>query len=161
MYVPKGNIALAQRQNQSRLPFWQAMSRLSVLIVDDFDPWRRFVADLLERADDEFAYTFATDGLEAVRKAVELRPDVIVMDIALPWLNGIEAARQIRRLIPESRILFMSSLADPEVVRAALRAGGRGYVLKSDAHGSLLRGMGAVLLGRFFLSSSLTDLATS
>jgi DNA-binding NarL/FixJ family response regulator len=154
-------IALAQRQNQSRLPFWQAMSRLSVLIVDDFDPWRRFVADLLEQADDEFAYTFATDGLEAVRKAVELRPDVIVMDIALPWLNGIEAARQIRRLIPESRILFMSALADPELVRAALRAGGRGYVLKSDAHGSLLRGMGAVLLGRYFLSSSLDDIASA
>jgi DNA-binding NarL/FixJ family response regulator len=154
-------IALAQRQNQSRLPFWRAMSRLSVLIVDDFDPWRRFVADLLERADDEFAYTFATDGLEAVRKAVELRPDIVVMDIALPWLNGIEAARQIRRVVPSSKILFMSALSDPELVRAAIRAGGRGYVLKSDAYGSLLRGMGAVLLGRYFLSSSLDDIASA
>ena len=151
-------IAFAQRQNQSRLPFWQAMARLNVLIVDDFDPWRRFVADLLERAEDEFTYTFASDGLEAIRKAGEFRPDVIVMDIALPWLNGIEAARQIRRLLPESKILFMSSLSDPALVRAALRAGGRGYVLKSDALGSLLRGLGAVLLGRYFLSSSLTDI---
>ena len=134
------------------------MSRLSVLIVDDFDPWRRFVADLLERSDDEFTYTFASDGLEAIRKASELRPSVIVMDIALPWLNGIEAARQIRRITPESKIMFMSSLSDPELVRAALRAGGRGYVLKSDAHGSLLRGLGAVLLGRYFLSSSLTEI---
>src|SRR5215467_5918949 len=122
------------------------MAGMSVLIVDDFDPWRRFVASLLEGADDEFSYTFASDGLEAVRKAAELRPSFIVMDIALPWLNGIEAARQIRRIVPDSKIVFMSSLSDPELVRAALRAGGRGYVLKSDAHGSLLRGMGAVML---------------
>ena len=134
------------------------MSRLSVLIVDDFDPWRRFVADLLERSDDEFTYTFASDGLEAIRKASELRPSVIVMDIALPWLNGIEAARQIRRITPESKIMFMSSLSDPELVRAALRAGGRGYVLKSDADESLLHGLGAVLLGRYFLSLSLADI---
>jgi DNA-binding NarL/FixJ family response regulator len=137
------------------------MSRLSVLIVDDFDPWRRFVADLLERAADEFVCSFASDGLEAIRKAAELRPDIIVMDIALPCLNGIEAARQIRRAVPDSRILFMSSLADSELVRAALRVGGRGYVLKSDAHGSLLPGLGAVLLGRYFLSSSLDDIASA
>jgi DNA-binding NarL/FixJ family response regulator len=129
--------------------------------VDDFDPWRRFVASLLERADDEFTCTFASDGLEAVRKAAELHPSVIVMDISLPWLNGIEAARQIRRIVPEAKIVFMSSLSDPELVRAALRAGGRGYVLKSDAHGSLLRGMGAVMLGRYFLSSSLTEIEAS
>jgi DNA-binding NarL/FixJ family response regulator len=134
------------------------MSRLSVLIVDDFDPWKRFVADLLKRASDEFVCTFASDGLEAIRKAEELRPDVIMMDVALRWLNGIEAARHIRRLVPEAKLLFVSSVSDPETVRAALRAGGRGYVLKSDAHESLLPGLGAVLLGRYFLSASLTDI---
>jgi DNA-binding NarL/FixJ family response regulator len=134
------------------------MSQLSALIVDDFDPWRRFVADLLERADNVFACSFASDGLEAIRKAGELRPDVIVMDIALPWLNGIEAARRILRTAPESKVVFMSSLSDPEIVRAALRAGGRGYVLKADAHGSLMRGLGAVLAGRYFVSASLTDI---
>jgi two-component system response regulator NreC len=90
--------------------------------------------------------------------AEELRPDVILMDIVLPWLNGIEAARQIRRIAPDSKIVFMSSLSDPELVRAALRAGGRGYVLKADAHGSLMHGLGAVLAGRCFVSSSLEDI---
>jgi DNA-binding NarL/FixJ family response regulator len=134
------------------------MPRLSVLIVDDFDPWKRFVVDLLERGGEEIACTFASNGLEAIRKAGELRPDVILMDVALPWLNGIEAARQIRRLIPEVKVLFVSSVSDPQTVRAALRAGALGYVLKSDAHESLLHGLGAVLLRRHFLSSSLTDI---
>jgi CheY-like chemotaxis protein len=122
------------------------------------DRQHHVVADLLERADDEFAYTFASDGLEAVRKAEEIRPDVIVMDVALPLLTGIGAARQIRKLIPDAKIVFLSTLSDPELVRAALHAGGRGYVLKADAHGSLLLGLRAVLLGRYFLSSSLSSI---
>jgi DNA-binding NarL/FixJ family response regulator len=137
------------------------MSRLSALIVDDSEPWRRFVADLLERADDEFACSFASDGLEAIRKAEEIRPDVIVMDVALPLLTGMGAARQIRRLTPDSKIVFLSSISDPEIVRAALSAGGQGYVLKADAHGWLLRGLRAVLLGGYFLSTGLADIEGS
>ena len=134
------------------------MSEVGVLIVDDFEPWRRFIAGLLDRADDVYATSFAADGLEAVRKAAELRPDVIVMDVGLPTVSGIEAARHIREFVPESRIVFVSSFSDPEIVRAALRSGGRGYVLKADAHEALLRGMETVRLGRYFLSPSLSDI---
>jgi DNA-binding NarL/FixJ family response regulator len=133
------------------------MSGIGVLIVDASDPWRRVVADLLKQADEVYTTSFASDGPEAVRKAVELRPDVIVMDVDLPTLNGTQAARYIRRMIPESKIVFLSSLSAPEVVGSALRAGGRGYVLKADAQEALLRGMQAVLLGGHFLSTSLSD----
>jgi DNA-binding NarL/FixJ family response regulator len=79
-------------------------------------------------------------------------------------LNGLDLARKVRKLVPKARILFLSSNADPDVVRAAFCAGGAGYVLKSDAGGALLPGMEAVLLGKQFLSSSLAgieDLASS
>jgi DNA-binding NarL/FixJ family response regulator len=134
------------------------VSAISVLIVDDFDPWRRFVADLLAEAGVAYTTSFATDGIEAVRKAVELRPNVVLMDVALPTLSGIEAAGQIREVVPESKIIFVSSLSDPEIARTAFRSGGRGYVLKADAGDQLLKGIEDVLLGRYFLSASLSDI---
>jgi len=142
------------------VPSSYAMSGISVLIVDASDPWRRSVSDLLEQAGDVYTTSFASDGPEAVRKAVELRPDVIVMDVDLPTLNGTQAARYIRRMFPESKIVFLSSLSAPEVVRSALRAGGVGYVLKADAQEALLRGMEAVMLGGHFLSTSLSDITS-
>jgi len=140
-----------------RVPSSYAMSGISVLIVDAFDPWRRVVANLLAQADDVYTTSFASDGPEAVRKAAELRPDVILMDVDLPTLNGTQAARHIRRTVPESKIVFLSSLSAPEVVGSALRAGGRGYVLKADAQ-EVLRGIEAVLLGRYFLSTSVSGI---
>jgi DNA-binding NarL/FixJ family response regulator len=134
------------------------MPRILVLIVDPFDPWRRAVADLLEQADDVYTSSFASDGPEAVRKAAELRPDVVLMDVDLPTLNGTQAARQIRRLVPESKIVFLTSLSAPEIVEAALRAGGRGYLLKAEVQETLLLGMEAVLLGKYFLSTSLSKI---
>jgi DNA-binding NarL/FixJ family response regulator len=134
------------------------MSGINVLIVDAFDPWRRAVADLLEQADDVYTATFASDGHEAVRKAAELRPDVILMDVDLPTLNGTQAARHIRRIAPESKIVFLTALSAPEIVEAALRAGGRGYVLKAEAQETLLHGLEAVLLGKCFLSTSLSNI---
>jgi DNA-binding NarL/FixJ family response regulator len=134
------------------------MSGISVLIVDASEPWRRVVADLLEQAGDVvYTSSFASDGPEAVRKAVELRPDVIVMDVDLPTLNGTQAARYIRRMIPGAKIVFLSSLSASEVVQACLRAGALGYLLKADAQEALLSGLEAVRLGRHFLSTSLSD----
>jgi YesN/AraC family two-component response regulator len=97
------------------------------------------------------------DGLEAVQKAEELKPDLILLDIGLPKLNGMEAARQIRRLSPESKILFLSQESDPEVVRHALRIGAHGYVLKTHAGAELLDAMEAVARGEHFLSSGLAE----
>jgi len=134
------------------------MSVVRVLIVDDFDPWRVFVAEHLNNHPHVRILGHAADGLEGVQKAEELQPDLILLDISLPKLNGIELARKVRKLVPKAKILFLSSNADPDVVRAAFCAGGAGYVLKADAGGSLLTGMEAVLLGKQFVSCSLADI---
>jgi len=131
------------------------MSIVRVLIVDDFAPWRGFVIEHLERQPHVRVLGYASDGLEGVQKAEELQPDLILLDISLPKLNGIEMARKVRKLVPKAKILFLSSNTDPDVIRAAFCAGGAGYVLKLDAGGALLAGMEAVLLGRQFVSSSL------
>lgn len=98
----------------------------------------------------------ASDGLEAVHKAEELRPDMIVLDLGLPTLNGIQAARQIRELAPEAKILFLSQESDPDVVQGAFGAGARGYVLKARAEMDLLAAVEAILEGKQFVSSGLT-----
>ena len=98
----------------------------------------------------------ASDGLEAVQKAEELQPDLIVLDIGLPTLNGIEAARRIRKLSPESKILFVSQESSADVVQEALALGALGYVVKAHAGSELLAAVEAVLQGRQFISSGLS-----
>ena len=140
------------------------MSVVRVLIVDDFDPWRVFVVQHLNDQPHVRVLGCAADGLDGMQKAEELQPDLILLDISLPKLNGIELARKVRKLVPKAKILFLSSNSDPDVVRAAFCAGGAGYVLKKDAGGALLSAMEAVLLGKQFVSSSLVgikDLADS
>jgi DNA-binding NarL/FixJ family response regulator len=128
---------------------------MSVMVVDDFKPWRTFVSSkLLEESKLEIVCEVA-DGLEAVRNAEKMRPDLILLDVGLPSLNGIDAADRIKKIAPESRILFLSQQNDFEMVSEALRAGGRGYVLKSDAGDELLPAIIAVLRGDQFLSSGL------
>ncbi len=99
----------------------------------------------------------ASDGLEAVQKAQELQPDLILLDIRLPHLDGIAAACQIRKVAPDSKILFLTQELDPAVAQAALSSGGHGYVIKSHATQELIAAMEAVLLGKKFLSAGLTD----
>jgi DNA-binding NarL/FixJ family response regulator len=96
-----------------------------------------------------------SDGLEAVQKAGELQPDLILLDIALPRVNGIEAARRIRKVAPKSKILFLSQRFDLDVVRIALSEGGHGYVVKSDADAELFTGVEVVMQGKKFVSRSL------
>ena len=134
------------------------MSIVRVLVVDDFDPWQAFVIQQLSPQAHVRVLGCASDGLEGVQKAEELQPDLILLDVGLPKLNGIEVAQKIRKLVPRAKILFVSSNADPDVVRAAFCAGGGGYVLKADAGEALLAGMEAVLLGKQFVSSSLTGI---
>jgi DNA-binding NarL/FixJ family response regulator len=92
-----------------------------------------------------------SDGLKAVQEAVELKPDLIIMDIGLPSLNGIEAARQIRKLVPESKIIFFSQEYSADVVQEALSLGARGYVVKTRGT-DLLAAVDAVVLGKRFVS---------
>jgi DNA-binding NarL/FixJ family response regulator len=97
----------------------------------------------------------ATDGPEAIQKAEQLKPDLIVLDIGLPKLNGIQAARRIRQRSPSSKIVFLSQNNDPDVVRAALGTGALGYVQKADAQSELLPAVDAVVRDRQFVSSRL------
>lgn len=99
----------------------------------------------------------ASDGLEAVQMAQDLQPDLILLDVGLPTVNGIEAAQRIRRLSPDSKILFVSQQSSHDLAQAALDTGALGYVVKSDAAGELLPAVEAVLRGHRFVSSSLAD----
>jgi len=98
----------------------------------------------------------ASDGLEAVQKAEELKPDLILLDIGLPKLNGIQAARQIRKLAPSSKIIFLSQESSADVVQEALDLGAMGYVVKAYAGSELLAAVEAVCQGRRFVSVGLS-----
>ena len=131
----------------------QLSSSIRILIVDDYEVWRRQVVSLFEARPEWQVIALAADGPEAIQKAEELKPDLIVLDIGLPKLNGIEAARQIRKFSPSSKIVFLSQNNDHDVVRAALGIGVVGYVHKMDALSELLSAVYAVLRGEQFVSS--------
>jgi DNA-binding NarL/FixJ family response regulator len=133
------------------------VSLIRILVVDDFKDWPRQVRLLLQSRPECQVIAEASDGPEAVQKAEDLKPDLILLDIGLPKLNGIEAARQIRQRSPSSKIVFLSLNSGLDVVRAALGTGALGYVHKIDAGGELLPAMDAVLEGKQFVSSSLKD----
>jgi len=97
-----------------------------------------------------------SDGLEAVRRAEELNPDLILLDIGLPTLNGLEAARQIRKVAPASKIVFLTQETSADVMQEALILGARGYVVKIKAGIDLLAAVEAVLEGRRFVSDGLS-----
>jgi DNA-binding NarL/FixJ family response regulator len=133
------------------------VSLVRVLVVDDFDLWRGFVVSRLKERPDLQVVGVASDGLQAVQRAEELQPDLILLDVMLPKLNGIEAAQEIRRVAPLSKIIFVSSECDIDSVRTAFQAGGSGYVSKMEAAEGLLAGVEAVLRGERFVSPGLAD----
>ena len=121
-----------------------------ILLVDDYEPWRRFVASALQKRPDLKIIGEAADGLAAVMKAEELQPDLILLDISLPSLNGIQAARRIKTVSPASKILFVSENASFEIAQEAVRSGAFGYVVKSQAGSKLLPAIDAVIQGKKF-----------
>jgi DNA-binding NarL/FixJ family response regulator len=131
------------------------MSSWSVLVVEDYEPFRRFICSTLGKRPELRIVGEALDGLQAVQKAKGLQPDLILLDIGLPRLNGIEAACQISRLIPAARILFVSQNNDAAVVTVALSNGAKGYVRKSNAGTDLLPAIEAILRGDRFVSKGL------
>jgi len=132
-------------------------SSVRILVVDDFEPWRQQVCSILQIRPGLRVVAEIADGLEAVQKAEELQPDLIVLDIGLPLLNGIEVARRVRKVSPKSKILFVSQESSADVVQEALRTGARGYVLKTDAGSELLIAINVVLRGEQFVSRRLAD----
>lgn len=134
------------------------MAIVRLLVVDDFRLWRDCVQAHLEGHPKVRIEGFASDGLEALQKVGELQPDLVLLDISLPRLSGIETARRIRELNPGCKIIFLTGHLNPEIVRAALEAGGCGYVHKEDASTELLPSLESVLVGKQYLSRSVTDL---
>lgn len=107
------------------------------MIVDDFGPWRRAVRSILKNASDLEIIGECSDGADAVRQCGKLRPDLVLLDVQLPGLNGFVAAQQIGKVSPETKIMFFSADRSFEVVRKALRIGA-GMVAKANAHRELL-----------------------
>jgi DNA-binding NarL/FixJ family response regulator len=124
-------------------------------VVDDYEPWRAFVSTTLRREPELEVVGNVSDGLESVQQAEKLQPDLVLLDIGLPTLNGIEAARRIREVSPTSKILFVSQNRSRDIAEEALRTGAGGYVVKSDAGSELLPAVKAVLEGERFISASL------
>jgi len=123
-------------------------------VVDDYPPFRQYVRPIFQRRPELLVIGEVSDGLAAVRYSRELQPDLVLLDIGLPDLNGIEVARQIREVAPLSKILFLSENRSLEVVAEALRSGGDGYVVKSSAASDLLPAVESVLQGKQFVSAS-------
>jgi DNA-binding NarL/FixJ family response regulator len=143
-------MATIARINDDRSP-----SIVRVLVVEDYEPFRRFVCSTLGKRPELQVIGEASDGLEAVQKAEELQPDVIALDIGLPSLNGIEAARRIRKLSAKSKILFVSQESSADIVQEALHLGALGYVFKTHAGIELLAAVEAACQGRRFVSAGL------
>ena len=127
---------------------------IRVLVVDDFAPFRQLISSTLETMRDLQLIGEASDGLEAVQKALELKPDLILMDVGLPSLNGIEAARQIRGLVPDAKIIFLSQESSADVVQEALSVGASAYVVKVNAGIELVPALEAVLPEQTFVSTT-------
>jgi DNA-binding NarL/FixJ family response regulator len=126
-------------------------------VVEDWEPFRNFIRSVLGKRPELQIIGEVTDGLQAVQKAEELKPDLILLDFGLPTLNGIEVARRVRRLSPESKILFVSQELSAAVVQGALAEGAKGYVLKTDARRELLTAVDAVLRDEQFVSTGFSD----
>jgi DNA-binding NarL/FixJ family response regulator len=124
-----------------------------VLVVEDFAPFQRSICSILSSRKRLQVICEVADGAEAVQKAEELKPDLILLDIGLPTLNGIEAARKIRKRVPESKIIFVSQESSADVVQEAFNSGALGYVVKINAASELLVAVEAVLRGERFVST--------
>lgn len=126
-----------------------------ILVVEDCQQYRRFIYELLEKQPGYEIIAAASDGRMAVKNAEQLKPELVLLDIGLPWLNGMEATRQIRCVSPYSKILIVTENRNIAVARAAFRLGANGYLIKSDAQRQLLTAIEAVRSGKKFISDKM------
>jgi DNA-binding NarL/FixJ family response regulator len=134
------------------------MKKLRILIADDHALVRRGARVSLETRHGWRVVAEARNGREAIEMAKELRPDVAVVDIGMPELDGVEVARQIRDAVPDTKVLMLTMHESDQMVRNALDAGAHGYILKSDLTESLPRAVKAVSVGRRFLTAKVSDI---
>ena len=125
-----------------------------MLIVEDYEAFRQHLRSMLLEMTQYSIVSEVSDGLQAVRQAEELQPDLVLLDLSLPTLNGMEAGRRIRRLSPNSKIVFLSQESSREVMQGAFGIGALGYVLKSEA-AELPLALETVMKGEQFMSSRL------
>jgi DNA-binding NarL/FixJ family response regulator len=123
-------------------------------LSDDHTLTRQGLRKILEEQPDWEVVSETSDGREAVRQTLELQPDVVILDIGMPLLNGIDATRQIIRRLPAMNILILSMHAEEAYITQAMKAGARGYLLKDSADTDLIRGVIAVAAGKSFFSPS-------
>ena len=128
------------------------MGKLRILVGDDHTLVRQGFRKILEERPEWEVVAEASDGRDAVRQALSAQPDIAILDIGMPFLNGIEATRQIVRRLPTIRVLILSMHADEAYIIQALKAGAHGYMLKDSADTDLIRGVGAVAAGKSFFS---------
>ena len=133
------------------------MSVIRILVVDDHEVVRRAICSLLTNDSTLDVVCQTADGEQAVVKAEELQPDLVLLDISLPGISGIEAARRISRVSPNSHIIFLSQHDSLQMVEDALRAGGHGYVAKMDAGSELLKAIRSVREGKRFVSQRIVS----
>jgi DNA-binding NarL/FixJ family response regulator len=130
-----------------------------VLVVEDHEPFRRVLCELLRERADVLIVGEAADGVEAVRQAEALRPDVVVLDIALPILSGIDAAVRIRTNVPDAKLMFVTNESSLDVVEQAFKRGAHGYVYKPRTRRDLLPVFDAIIRGGRFVSGGLERIA--
>ena len=133
---------------------------ITVLLVDDNGPIRKSVRSLLEKADDIQVVATATNGVEAVDKASSFRPDVAVMDISMPLMDGLEATEHIRECCRVTRVILVTGLDDPEYVKRALEVGAKGYVLKDAVGEDLLKAVHAIQRGSHYFSEKIAEIGS-
>ncbi len=148
---PTGHSAFLNKECEKPVA---AASSIRVMVVEDFQPFRRFVTSKLEQRPELQVVCEVSDGLQAVEKAEELKPDLVLLDIGLPTITGIEAAQRILGFAPGSKIIFATQETSPEFVEEAMRLGAWGYVFKKYAKRDLLLAIDAVLSGERFVSSN-------
>ena len=133
------------------------MPTLRVFVVDDHPVVREMICSLLSQEPALRVVCQTADGEEAVQKADELKPEVVVLDIGLPGITGIEAARRIRKASPESKIIFLSQFDSLHMASEVLKVGGHGFVAKIDAGSDLLKAVRTVFAGGRFVSQQIVD----
>ena len=127
-----------------------------ILVVEDYASWSHFLCSTLGQKQELRVVCVVSNGLDAVEKAKQLTPDLIMLDIGLPQLDGIQAARRILAFAPQSKIIFVSENRDLDIVEETLKTGACGYVLKSRAASDLLVAVEAVLAGGTFVSEHIS-----
>ena len=132
---------------------------ITVLLVDDNGPIRKSVRSLLEGADDIQVVATATNGVDAVNKARSLRPNVAVMDISMPIMDGLVATEHIRECCRLTRVIMLSGFDDPEYVQRALEVGAKGYVLKDAVAKDLLKAIHTIQRGSHYFSEKIAGIA--